>query len=291
MRAAIAIALAACLAGCVEPVNADSAETAWQRCTAPGASDYRIQQCSVVIGFNGTTPQRRAEALIVRGSIRSSEFQYQRAFADFGRALRLDRQNAQVYVERGIAHHANGAFDVAVRDFDRALALQPGLAPALARRADAVAQQLEMYRGQITRLDEFLRDNPTDAALLNSRCWLRTVNNDNLDLALADCNASLMARPNDANVHDSRGLTYFKRGDYQAALADYEAAVQGEPTRGHFLYGRGLTRIALGMTAEGNADLARAEELEPGIAQDYASYNISVPTAQSAAPQAPGKTD
>ena len=290
MRAAIAIALATCLVGCVEPVNADSVETAWQRCTAPGASEQRIEQCSIVIAFSGTTTERRAEALIVRGSIRSSEFQLQRAFADFGRAMRLDADNPQAYIERGIAHQNNGAFDVAVRDFDRALALQPGLTPALERRADALQQQIAMYRGQITRLDEYLRENPTDAATLNSRCWLRTVNNDNLDLAFADCNASLMAQPDDANVHDSRGLTYFKRGDYQAALADYEIAVQTEPDRGHFLYGRGLTRIALGMSAEGNADLARAEELEPGIAQDYATYNITMPTAPATL-QPPGKLD
>jgi tetratricopeptide (TPR) repeat protein len=106
------------------------------------------------------------------------------------------------------------------------------------------------------------------------------VNNDNLDAALTDCNASLIAVPNDANVLDSRGLVFFKRGDYAASLADYEAAVQLEPERGHFLYGRGLARLALGMTAEGNADLARAEELEPGITQDYGGYNITMPVAK-----------
>jgi tetratricopeptide (TPR) repeat protein len=109
---------------------------------------------------------------------------------------------------------------------------------------------------------------------------LRTVNNDDLDLALADCNASLVAAPNDANVLDSRGLVYLKRGEYAASLADYEAAFALEPERGHFLYGRGLVRIALGMHAEGNADLTRAEVLEPGIARQYQDYNILPPKPQ-----------
>lgn len=215
--------------------------------------------------------------MIIRGSIRSNEGQYARALADFGRALRIDANNAQVYVERGIVHQARGAFDVAVRDFDHALALQPGLQPALERRADALAGRVESYRQELERLNDSLGRSPNDAEMLNSRCWLRVTNNDDLDLALADCNASLIAAPNDANVHDSRGLVYFKRGDYAAALADYETAVRLEPEDGHFLYGRGLARTALGMTAEGAADIARAEELEPGIGGRYASYSIVMP--------------
>jgi tetratricopeptide (TPR) repeat protein len=277
MRAAIAIALTACLAACIPPVSADSVELAWERSDGGGAPEYRVSQCSTVISFEGTAPDRRAAALIIRGSIRSNAGQHARALADFGRALRIDANNAQVYLERGIIHQARGAFDVAARDFDRALALQPGLQPALDHRAELLQQRVTAYRESLETLNQRLVRSPTDANLLNARCWLRTVNNDNLDAALADCNASLSALPNDANVHDSRGLVYFKRGDYAASLADYEAATQLEPERGHFLYGRGLARLGLGRTAEGNADLTRAEELEPGVTRQYQDYNIVMP--------------
>jgi tetratricopeptide (TPR) repeat protein len=277
MRAAIAMAFAACLGGCLPPVNADTAELAWEQCDGPGAAEYRIRQCSTVIGFSGTSPERRAAALIVRGAIRSNEGQYARALADFGRALRIDADNAQVYVERGIIHQARGAYDVAVRDFDYALSLQPGLQPALDRRAQVLEQRASQYREDINQLNALLQERPADADLLNSRCWLRTINNDNLDAALVDCNASLVAEPNDANVHDSRGLLHYKRGDFAASLADYQAALTLEPERGHFLYGRGLARTALGMAVEGNADFTHAEELEPGVERIYQTYNILPP--------------
>lgn len=277
MRTALAIFFAACLGACVAPLNADTAELAWQRCEGAGAAAYRISQCSAVIGFEGTSAERRAAALIVRGSLRANEGQFMRGLGDLGRALRLDAGNAQAYVERGIIYQMQGAFDIAVRDFDRALAIEPGLRAAIDRRADALAQRIASYRAELERLNEYLQRSPADANMLNSRCWLRVINNDDLDLALADCNASLMAAPNDANVHDSRGLVYFKRGDYAASLADYETAVRLEPENGHFLYGRGLARLALGMTAEGNSDLARAEELEPGVSHQYEGYNIVMP--------------
>lgn len=276
MRAAVFLALAALLSGCVPPINADTVDLAWERCET-GTGLNRISQCSLVIGFDGTSPERRAAALIIRGSLRSTEGQYVRALGDLGRAMRIDANNAQIYVERGVIHQQRGAYDFALRDFDRALALQPGMQTALDARADVLAQRVADYQQDLQQLNDILLRTPTDAEMLNSRCWLRTVNNDNLDAALADCNASLIAAPDDANVHDSRGLVHFKRGDYAASLADYEAAVRLEPNRGHFLYGRGLARLALGMSDEGNADLTRAEELEPGVTQAYQGYNILAP--------------
>jgi len=277
LAALLAVGLSVGLGGCLAPVNSDTVELAWERCQGAGDALLRINECSVVIGFNETTPERRAAALLMRGTVRSNEGDYVRALADLGRALRIDRNNAQIYLQRGTLYQERGIYDNATRDFDLAISLQPDLQAAWERRAQVRAQRADAYVRDLSRLNDFLLSAPGDAELLNSRCWLRTVNNDNLDLALADCNASLAATPNDANVHDSRGLTYFKRGEYAASLADYEAAVQLEPERGHFLYGRGLARLALGMTAEGNADMARAEELEPGVAQDYTGYNILLP--------------
>lgn len=282
MRALIAIVLTACLAACIPPLNADTAEIAWERCNGTGQVEYRLTQCSAIIGFAGTTPERRAAALVARGTLRAEQSQFARALADFGRALRLNGDSAEIYFQRGLVHQASGAFDVAVRDFDRALALQPGLQGAIDGRAAALQQRVTSFQQELEFLNQRLTQAPTDAALLNNRCWLRVINNDNLDAALVDCNASLAARPNDANVLDSRGLVQFKRGDYAAALADYEAAVRIDPNNGHFLYGRGLTRIALGMTAEGEADQARADELTPGIALQYQDYNILPPKPASA---------
>jgi len=277
MRAAIIFVLAACVAGCLPPVNAETVELAWQRCNGNGAAAYRVSQCTAVIDFDGTTDERRTAAFVARASVRTADGQYNRALADLGRALRIDANNAEVYLQRGIIHQARGAFDFAVRDFDQALALAPGLQQALDHRAEVAQQRASAYVEQIQQLDRYLQETPGDADLLNSRCWLRTINNDDLDLALSDCNASLMSVPNDANVLDSRGLLHLKRGELEASLADYEAALRIEPERGHFMYGRGLARIALGMHAEGDADLARAEELEPGIARQYQEYNILPP--------------
>lgn len=284
MKRLLALVAVIGLAGCLPPVNADTAELAWERCEGQGYPGERVSQCSIVIDFEGTTPERRAAALINRGAIRSNEGQYARALADFGRALRINPNNAQVFFERGLVHQARGVFELAVRDFDRALALQPGLQPALDRRAEVLAQRISTFQMNLTALNERIAETPNDADLLNNRCWLRVINNDSLDAALADCNASLVVRPNEAAVLDSRGLVHFKRGEFAEALADYEAALVHEPESGHYLYGRGLARLGLGLTAEGDADLTRAEDLRPGITQEYQSYGALPPILPAAAP-------
>jgi tetratricopeptide (TPR) repeat protein len=258
---------------CAPAVTAETAERAWAVCaSAEGAHETRVRACSTVIAFPGTTEERRAAALVRRGVTRFELGELTRAVADLGRALRVDSANAQAYLERGGIHQARGAFELALRDFNSALALQPNLETALSRRNEALQGRTRLYQGQLERLSELLSSAPADASLLNNRCWLRVTNGDDLDQALTDCNAALLSDPASAATLDSRGLVHLKRGDYAAALTDYEAALKLEPERGHYLYGRGLTRIALGMTSEGQADLQAAEELEPGVGHLYAEY-------------------
>jgi tetratricopeptide (TPR) repeat protein len=276
MRAA-AIALCAMgLAGCLGPVTAQSAETAWRQCQGQGAPEFRVNQCSIVIDYAETAPERRAEALVTRGRIRVDQAQFGRAMTDFGRALRINSRNAQAYAARGILHQVRGAYDVAMRDFELALSIEPTLETALTGREDALANRVVQFREQLQALTERLQDAPSDANLLNNRCWLRVINDDDLDAALTDCNAALQASPGNSAALDSRGLVHLKRGDFAAAIADYDAALAIDGGRGHYLYGRGIARIRMGLTAEGQADLVEAERLEPGIAAQYRTYHVAL---------------
>jgi tetratricopeptide (TPR) repeat protein len=283
MRAAFVPILAAVVSACLPPITAETVERAWEQCDSQGAPEYRLAQCSMVIAFAGTSAERRAAALVVRGAIRSNQGEYARAMADFGRALRINRNNAQAYFERGIVHQARGAYDFALRDYDIALALQPGLQPVLDRRAETLRLRGEAYLAELDELNARLAQTPTDAGLLNNRCWLRAINDMDIQLALADCNAAILSDPDNAAALDSRGLVHLKLRDYAASLQDYEAALAREGERGHFLYGRGLARIGLGQAAEGQADLAEAERLEPGVAQLYRSYGALQPATPAQA--------
>lgn len=281
MRSLGAIALAAALAACAP---ADPAATLAQNlalCESESYSDQRIAACSAVITDASLDPARRATALVRRGMLRAELGQHARAVADFGRALRLDATNTDAYSERGAVHQQRGAFDLAVRDYDAALALDPRHSIAAYRREEALRGRIDAFSSQLAQLSEILARDPANVEALNNRCWLRATYDQDIDAALADCDAAVRANPRSGAALDSRGLVHLKRHDFQQAVADYDAALAIEPARGHYLYGRGLARLQLGLSEEGEADLSAAEAAEPGIAQAYAQYGYLPPRPSS----------
>jgi tetratricopeptide (TPR) repeat protein len=293
IRLAAALAVAAALAACTP---ADPAATLAQNltlCEGQGFPDQRIAACSAVVADPGIDPARRAAAFVQRGMLRAELGQHARAVADFGRALRLDATNTDAYSERGAVHQQRGAFDLAVRDYDAALALDPRHSIASYRRQEAMRGRVDAFSSQLAQLGEILAREPANAAALNNRCWLRATYDQEIDAALADCNAAVRADPRYAAALDSRGLVHLKRHDFQEAVTDYDAALVLDPNRGHYLYGRGLARLQLGLNEQGEADLIAAEAAEPGIAQAYAGYGYLPPAPRgaltAAQPTAPAK--
>lgn len=282
-RSTAAAALSAALAACAPADPSVTLEQKLLQCEQGTFADQRIAACTAALTASNLDPLQRANALVQRGMLRAEQGHYGRAVADFGRALRIDATNADALAERGAVHQMRGSYDFAMRDFQAALAIDPDHFIAAYRRDQAMQGRGDQVRQQIARLTEALERDPDNSAMLNNRCWIRAVNDEDLNAALHDCNAALRTAPQSAAALDSRGLVHLKRGDYQAALADYEAALRLQPQRGHFLFGRGLARVALGQVEEGKGDLAAAETAEPGVARAYAEYGYTPAHARRAA--------
>ena len=112
------------------------------------------------------------------------------------------------------------------------------------------------------------------AAALNARCWTRALWGQEIEEALADCNAAVKLRPDSASFLNSRGLVYLRKGDFKNAIADYDASLQLERLPWS-LYGRGVARVRTGDTAGGQADIAAATALGKNIAATASRYGIT----------------
>lgn len=58
------------------------------------------------------------------------------------------------------------------------------------------------------------------------------------------------------------------------ALADCDAALAQDAQDADSLYGRGLAKLKTGDTADGNADIAAAKNIDGGIAETFARYGV-----------------
>ena len=64
---------------------------------------------------------------------------------------------------------------------------------------------------------------------------------------------------------DCEGKYYFNKGKYEKAIQNFSLAIQIDPTYGKTYYRRSLALRALGETAEADADLAKAKQLDPTL--------------------------
>ena len=135
-------------------------------------------------------------------------------------------RDAEALTSAGVTHLQMQEYDRAIRDFDRALALHPGLVVAWRNRALA-------HRGK-----------------------------EDYERALGDYEQAMVFAPNDARLLTERGATYVMLGDYQKAVRDFDRAIALRPDLAPAIEHRGRVHFYLGNFAQSAADLQRGLTLD-----------------------------
>jgi hypothetical protein len=143
---------------------------------------------------------------------------------------------------------------------------------SLYRRGQVYASK-GAYNLAIKDFDDTIRLNPRDVEAYNNRCWARTVIGE-LQSALRDCNEALRLRPNFVDALDSRGLVNLKSGLAKNAIADFDAALKINPRLTSSLYGRGLARQRSGSISDGEVDINNAKAMDPNIVKEFSDYGV-----------------
>jgi tetratricopeptide (TPR) repeat protein len=195
------------------------------------------------------------------------------AIADYDQAVLNNPRDELSVIWRGGVHSSQRDYVRAIADFDHAIGINPRSDLAFTSRGNVFAAQQD-YAHAIADYDQAIGIDATNFDALAARCRARAAWGQQLDLARADCDASLLIIPGRDITLDSRGLVGLKQSRWQDAWNDYDAAVRAFATASH-LYGRGIAALRLGRAAEGQADLAAATQLNADIAATYASYGLT----------------
>jgi tetratricopeptide (TPR) repeat protein len=152
--------------------------------------DLRIRGCTTLIQAN----PRDANAYNDRGVAYSHKGEYDRAIADYNRAIERDRKYSHPYNNRGWAYYLKGDYDRAIGDASVAVSLDPKYKNAYHTRGEA-------YRAK-----------------------------GNYDRARADFNHALSLDPTHLAAIASLGMTYEAMGDREKAIENYNRT-QSLPAR------------------------------------------------------------
>ena len=202
------------------------------------------------------------DAYFLRGLIYGSQYDFDKAIADFEKVVELDpshtdakAMHADAYAARGADYALEKNYDKAIADFERAIELDPDKA-----EFKAAAAATYFLRGA-TRYEE--GDN--ESAFTD------------LDRAISDIEKIIELDPDNSEVRIAigeaylvRGIAHFQGGNYDRAIADLERAIELENSAADLKEAAAYAYLRRGVShAEGGdhdraiADFNRAVEIEP----------------------------
>ena len=126
-------------------------------------SDRALTDCNEAIRIN----RNLAPAYLNRGNVYLSKSDLDHAFTDFNEALRLNPKNAWAYAERGNLYKNRGDFDHALVDLNEAIRLDPGYALAHFSRGDLYKSKGDIANA-MTDMNDTIRLDPNYAEAQNA---------------------------------------------------------------------------------------------------------------------------
>lgn len=167
---------------------------------------------------------------------------------------------ADIHLLRSVAYAASYNYEEAIKDIDRAIALDTACYLYPLHRA---ALHVAMYQSALADKEE-KRSSETILATAREKR-----NQQMLTLALDDLNRALARSPKNAYILYNRGCLQLMLQQTAAALADFNAAIATDPHLAEGRYNRAILYLKTGQAEKAIPDLSRAGQ--DGL---YKAYNL-----------------
>jgi len=176
------------------------------------------------------------KALIGRGFAYAMKGNYDWAIEDYTAALKIKSDDLNALIGRGLAYTMKRNYDRAIEDFEAILQINPNLISA--KKSLEKARQEKAKAKAIEDNNVALRIKPDDHEALYNR-GISYYKKGNYDLAIENFTAALRIKPDDPNALIGRGCAYYEKNNYDRAIEDYTAALKIKPDDQSALYNRG----------------------------------------------------
>ncbi len=169
---------------------------------------------------------------------------YTGAIQDYNKAIELDPDFVDAYINRGIDKHSLGDNIGAIQDFNKAIELDPDYARAYYDRGYAKFE-LGEYRGAIQDFNKAIELDPDFVDAYNNRGCAKDDLGDYTG-AIQDYNKAIELDPDFVDAYNNRGIDKHSLGDYTGAIQDYNKAIELDPYKADVYYNRAIAKSRLG---------------------------------------------
>ncbi len=197
--------------------------------------------------------RKTARDYLLEGTEQSMRGEYERAIATLTKAIELDPQHAEAYMNRGIAHLESGQVEKALQDFSESLRLESNPL-CYYNRAQAWLAKRALEQA-VADLDEVVRLAPQDVEAYNMRAIVLSEQGA-YERALADIDRAIeMGHP---SGHQNKAVILEMAGREAEAMACWDQVLKGNPRDALALCRRGLLLERVGRSEEARRDLQQA---------------------------------
>lgn len=162
-----------------------------------------------------------------RGRALQAEGKFDEAIKEYERAVSLNPRYGDAYEGMGDSYDAKGDYDRALKYFDKVIELKPRDAAGYDNRGDVYFKK-GLYEKAITNYGNVIELSPRDNLAFVNRGKAYYKNGDSAR-ALKDYDEALRINPGDGAAYFNRGLAYDDAGRYDEALRDYTEAIALAP--------------------------------------------------------------
>ncbi|AEM20745.1 TPR domain-containing protein [Brachyspira intermedia PWS/A] len=210
---------------------------------------------------------------MVFGSFFVGVIRYEEAIEDFNRAIKLDPNNSDAYLNRGISKSDLGNDKEAIEDFNRAIELEPDNSDAYLNRGISKSD-LGNDKEAIEDYNKSIELNP-----YNEEGYIyRGLSKSNLKRyreAIKDYNKAIELVPNDSEVYLNRGASKGYLKEYESSINDFNKAIELNPNDEHIYFNRGISKFDLKRYREAIEDYNKAIKLNPNYIDAYINRGAS----------------
>ena len=199
--------------------------------------------------------------LVTRGNTLMESRQFEDAISSFTKALELDSNNVAARADRAIAYSWTRKFDLAKKDIEAALSIDPANAVALRARGLAAEMSADCARA-IEAYSVSLRSNPQDNFAIGHRaiCEARLSRE---DAALADSATALKADPSWIDLRLLRANIFVNQGKDEDVASEAKLLAQENPASSYALVVAGKMYARLKRTPDAMKAFDAALAIKP----------------------------
>jgi tetratricopeptide (TPR) repeat protein len=212
------------------------------------------------------------EAYLFRGIAKANLDDNLGAEQDFTIAIEKNPVSTLAYQNRAITRMLMGNYDDALADFREAIELRPDLSGPYYSRGYTYLMNRQ-FEAAIEDFTTYIFHNNrvADAYILRGQAWLQL--RDTLR-AMEDYETAIRTNRDNPDGYNRRGGLLMEQGRFEEALGDFDTAVTKDSTFAYSFFNRALASERLGRLTDATRDLDRVIEMRPD--EPVAYYNRAI---------------